>query len=132
MRRIVFGTSYLAFVRPLAKVEKLNGLRYGPYWKNMELLRKIGTVIGDNSGTNDTLCRTISAYLASEIGKDWSPTLQRIRCQGHILNLVVQAFFLSNRGRRESTMESYDQSEVQREEELDEKQKKRAGTLHAK
>ncbi len=50
--------------------------------------------MGDNSTTNDTLCRTMSQYLRKEYPRDpeWIASQQRIRCLGHILNLVVQCF----------------------------------------
>jgi hypothetical protein len=96
-----------------------------PVLEEYGIVEKIGTVIGDNSGTNDVLCRTISSYLSLEKKQDWSPIQQRIRCQGHILNLVVQAFLFGTT-EDEKTLESYDQLEndIQQEEKLDEKQKK--------
>ena len=64
-----------------------------PVLEEYGIEKKIGTIVGDNSGTNDTLCRIISKYLSGEHRIDWTATQQRIRCQGHVLNLVVQAFF---------------------------------------
>lgn len=72
--------------------------------------KAIGVVTGDNSGTNDTLCRAISAYLAEIHRIDWNPSQNRIRCQGHIFNLVVQAYLFNNE-EEEEEMASYDKEE---------------------
>ena len=65
-----------------------------PILENFGLTQKLGAVIGDNSGTNDTLCRTISTWLAKEKKITWNPTFWRIRCSGHMINLFAQAFIL--------------------------------------
>jgi hypothetical protein len=103
-----------------------------PVLEEFGILRKIGTIVGDNSGTNDTLCRTISEYLSSEERIDWNPTHQRIRCQGHILNLVIQAFFFTSED--EKLMASYDKEDDIPEEERtpDQSQKKRQQHIREK
>jgi hypothetical protein len=65
-----------------------------PVLKEYKIARKIGAVVSDNATSNDTLCRTIGGYLRQEFPRDpeWISTHHRIRCLGHILNLVVQAF----------------------------------------
>ncbi len=93
-----------------------------PVLEEYGIVEKLGTIVGDNSGTNDTLCRTISEYLSLEKKIRWNPTQQRIRCQGHILNLVVHAFLFHHK-EEEEFMESYDKRAIEGEE-LDEKQKK--------
>ena len=53
--------------------------------------QKIGYITGDNHGANDVLCRAVSRYLG-EKGIPWRAKHRRIRCHGHVINLVVQAF----------------------------------------
>jgi hypothetical protein len=60
-----------------------------------EIVQKLGVIIGDNSGTNDTLCRTISKWLSDDLNMEWEPEDSRIRCLGHIINLIVQAFIFA-------------------------------------
>jgi len=81
-----------------------------PTLQKLNLLRRIGAIVGDNSGTNDTLCRAIQSYLLQHQQIHWNPSHRRIRCQGHILNLVVQAFFFQSDEEVES-MAAYDQQE---------------------
>jgi hypothetical protein len=80
------------------------------------IVRKLGAVVSDNSTTNDTLCRTISQYLLTEEDITWNSAHQRIRCQGHTINLIVQAFLFSNTQLGE--IESYDKENTL-EKELD-------------
>jgi hypothetical protein len=63
-----------------------------PVLKDFGIVQKLGALIADNSSTNDTLCTAVSQYLLEDEGIDWDPTQQRIRCQGHIINLAVQSF----------------------------------------
>src|SRR5947209_5896950 len=74
------------------------------------ITKKLGTIIGDNSGTNDTLCRTISDYMAQAFNMDWNAKQHRIRCHGHILNLVVQAFLFDDL--TDEQLEAYDELEL--------------------
>ena len=53
--------------------------------------QRIGYVTGDNHGSNDIVCRELSEFL-SEKGLNWPAKHHRIRCHGHIINLIVQAF----------------------------------------
>jgi hypothetical protein len=62
-----------------------------PLLQEYGIERKIGVVVADNSGTNDILCRTIASFMRN-LDIKWNATTQRIRCQGHIINLAVQAF----------------------------------------
>jgi hypothetical protein len=102
-----------------------------PVLTDYQIIENIGTVIGDNSGTNDTLCRAMAGYLAAEKKINWNQTYSRLRCMGHILNLVVQAFLFTN-DEQEQEMESYDQEERMGEE-LDEKrQKERANRIRSR
>ena len=112
----------------------------GPHqWETLHLVlqeygieEKIGTIVGDNSGTNDALCRTISNYLISEKKINWIQTHMRLRCMGHILNLVVQAFLFTN-SEDEKEMDSYDQENIEEDEEGGEKYaRERASKIRTK
>lgn len=46
---------------------------------------------GDNHGSNDKLCRLLSQHLKGK-GISWDAKKQRIRCHGHVINLIVQVF----------------------------------------
>ena len=92
-----------------------------PVLQEYGIVEKIGTVVGDNSGTNDTLCQAISHFLSSEKRIDWNATQQRIRCLGHIFNLVVQAFLFKDKT-DEERLDSLDKKES--ESGLDEKELK--------
>ena len=79
-----------------------------PVLKDYGIVRKISALTGDNSGTNDTLCRTISAYLSEYENIDWSASFWRIHCAGHFINLFVQAFMIADQ--QELTwIESYEE-----------------------
>jgi hypothetical protein len=82
---------------------------------------KIGAIVGDNSGTNDTLCRTIAEWLSLEHKIPWNAVYQRIRCQGHVINLIVQAFLFSSK-KDVSLMESYDKNDEEQREDEDEEE----------
>ena len=66
-----------------------------PVLEDYGIMENIGTLIGDNSTTNDTLCRLMANHLGAEYQINWNQTHQRMRCMGHILNLVVQALPVS-------------------------------------
>ena len=87
-----------------------------PVLQEYGIEEKIGAVVGDNSGTNDTLCRTIASYLSTEKRINWTHTHLRLRCMGHILNLVVQAFLFTN-SEDEKEMESYDEEDMEEDKE---------------
>jgi hypothetical protein len=97
-----------------------------PILREYGVERDIGAVVGDNASTNGTLCRTIQEYLNKEHKINWLHTHQRIRCQGHILNLVVQAFLFQNE-EEQKRLDSYDQEEEDGIE-VDEKEKKKRET----
>jgi hypothetical protein len=64
-----------------------------PILQEFKIVRNIGCIMGDSSGTNDTLARSISKWYEDENLPSWSAERNRCRCMGHILNLIVQAFF---------------------------------------
>jgi hypothetical protein len=92
---------------------------------------KIGALVGDNSGTNDTLCRAMAGWLATEKKINWTHTHLRLRCMGHILNLVVQAF-LFTASEDEKEMESYDQAGLEEEDEGEKFSRERATKFRTK
>ena len=81
-----------------------------PILQDYNIVRKLGAVVGDNSGTNDTLCREIETYLFTEEDITWNVSQWRLRCLGHIINLAVQAFLFHNVIEVEE-LKSYDESE---------------------
>ena len=82
---------------------------------------KIGALVGDNAGSNDVLCRIISTWLWLEHKISWNAEHQRIRCQGHVINLIVQAFLFITK-KNEKLMASYDKDEEQGDEEEEEEE----------
>ena len=79
--------------------------------------RTLGFLIGDNSSTNDTLCRAISTWQQDKFKIAWDPEQNRLRCLGHMINLIVQAFIFSSITIEE--LESYDKKEKEETEETD-------------
>jgi len=64
-----------------------------PILEEFDIMRKIGCIMGDNSGTNDTLCRFLSSRFESlETNPEWIAQEMRGRCLGHMINLIVNAF----------------------------------------
>ncbi|TKA63593.1 hypothetical protein B0A49_09385, partial [Cryomyces minteri] len=54
----------------------------------------IGYFVGDKHTSNDKMCRCISTALAAK-GIEWDPIHHRVRCNGHVVNLAVQAFLFA-------------------------------------
>jgi hypothetical protein len=67
-----------------------------PVLQNYGIVQKLGAVISDNASSNNVLCRFIQAYLLESCNREWDAEEWRIRCIGHIINLVVQAFLFAN------------------------------------
>ncbi|KAF4310451.1 ribonuclease H-like protein [Botryosphaeria dothidea] len=59
--------------------------------EDYNIWHNIGFYTGDNHGSNDKLCRLLSQHLKGK-GINWDAKKQRIRCHGHVINLIVQAF----------------------------------------
>lgn len=59
-----------------------------------DIIDKLGYITSDNAKSNDTMMRDLEIQLAA-VGVDYDGKEGRIRCNGHIINLVVQAFFFS-------------------------------------
>ena len=66
-----------------------------PVLKDYGIIRKLGAIIADNASPNNTLCQSIKEYWEQELDLKWKADDQRIRCIGHIINLVVQAFLFA-------------------------------------
>src|SRR5271170_1994853 len=87
----------LLALRPVAShsgEEQFNTLL--PVLQDYGIVRHIGAIISDNHTANDKLCRTIGQHLLEKEGINWNATHKRIRCNGHIINLAVQAFLFQN------------------------------------
>ena len=102
-----------------------------PVLEDYGIVENIGTLIGDNSTTNDILCYIIANHLSTENQINWNQTHQRICCIGHILNLVVQAFLFTNNS-EEQLIELYDKEDESGEELDNKNQKERANSIRAK
>ena len=66
----------------------------GALWnilERFELTRKIGYITTDNATNNDTAIAELAVYF-EDIGVEVNPQQSRVRCFGHIINLVVKAF----------------------------------------
>jgi hypothetical protein len=72
-------------------------------------LERLGCIIGDNASTNGTLCQTAGDFLSNDLIVDWDSASNQIRCIGHILNLIVQAFLFGKLD--EDTMNSFERQE---------------------
>ena len=66
--------------------------------------------MGDNASTNNALCRLIQKELKDTLGLTWEANHWRIRCLGHIINLIVQAFLFTGMVDLDN-LESYDEQE---------------------
>jgi hypothetical protein len=56
-----------------------------------QIASKLRYFMGDNVGNNDTMMQTISKELEKQ-HIDYHPVIHRLCCNGHIINLSVQAF----------------------------------------
>jgi hAT family C-terminal dimerisation region len=59
--------------------------------EDYDIWQRVGYVTGDNHGSNDVLCRELSEFLRSK-DQNWPAKHHRVRCHGHVINLIVQAF----------------------------------------
>jgi hypothetical protein len=64
-----------------------------PILEEFDIVQNIGSVIGDNSGTNDTLCRSLASWFDfQKVAPEWDAQKMRARCLGHIINLIAKSF----------------------------------------
>ncbi len=59
--------------------------------EDYEIRNKLGYMVMDNANPNDTLISVIADTLREE-GVFYDATQRRLRCNGHVINLAVQAF----------------------------------------
>lgn len=85
-----------------------------PVLEDYGIARKLGAIVADNAPSNNTLCQAIEYYWEQELGLDWDAVQMRVRCIGHVINLIVQAFLFSGVVQIEE-LESYDEEEWQEE-----------------
>jgi hypothetical protein len=81
-----------------------------PVLQDYGIAHKLGAIVGDNASTNNVLCRLVQKKLKDTLGLNWEADHWRIRCLGHIINLVVQAFLFMNQVSLED-LDSYDEQE---------------------
>ncbi|KJZ68038.1 hypothetical protein HIM_12571 [Hirsutella minnesotensis 3608] len=65
-----------------------------PVLEDYGIASRVGYLTGDNHGSNDKLCRHLRDFLRDRFNVEWDAVQHRIRCQGHVINLAVQAFLL--------------------------------------
>ena len=112
-------TKALLALRPVSGhsgAEQWNALF--PVLEEYGIIRKLGAIVADNSTTNDTLCSSIHDHLAQNEAVQWDPIQQRIRCQGHTINLAVKDFLFKDIISLEE-VESYERIEVSEDSEED-------------
>jgi len=66
-----------------------------PILQDYGIEKKLGAIIADNAPPNNVLCRIIEKHMEETYNKEWLADEWRIRCIGHIINLVVQAFLFA-------------------------------------
>ena len=103
------------------------------FWEVVEtyhLHEKIGYFTLDNASNNDTAMRCIQSYLQnSRISFD--PLARRLRCFGHVINLVVKAFLWGDDPEAfEIEVSNYQTLEKEQEELLAWRKKGPCGKLH--
>ena len=79
-----------------------------PVLKDYRIVQKLGAIIADNASANNVLCRLIETHWERELSLVWKAAEWQIRCIGHIINLVIQAFLFANIIKLEE-LESYDE-----------------------
>jgi hypothetical protein len=82
-------------------------LIFFPVFKDYGIVRKLRAIIADNISLNNVFCRLIENHWKEKLGLVRKIAEWRIRCIGHIINLVVQAFLFANMIKLEE-LKSYD------------------------
>jgi hypothetical protein len=57
---------------------------------------KVGYFVMDNATNNDTMIKELSKKLKEKHEIIWDPRPHRLRCNGHVINLAVQAFLFAS------------------------------------
>ena len=103
------------------------------FWDVVEtyhLQEKIGYFTLDNARNNDTAMRCIQTYLPNS-GISFDPVTRRLRCFGHVINLVVKAFLWGEDPEAfEIDITNYQALEKEQEELLAWRKKGPCGKLH--
>jgi len=86
--------------------------------KEYDIAHKVSCFTSDNHGSNDKLLRILSQHLDEEFNLYYDPIKHRLRCQAHVVNLVVQAFLFSQNP--EAADKAIRQAEADEKQELDE------------
>ena len=95
----------LALVELQGKHSGLNQAAIVPnVLEDYEMRNKLDYMVMDNAHTNDTLIAIIAASLNDE-GVSYDAKQRRLRCNGHVINLSVQAFLFGK------TVDDYEYSE---------------------
>jgi hypothetical protein len=81
-----------------------------PVLEDYGIIQKLGAIIADNAPANNVLCRLVQKHLKDTLSLNWEAEHWRIRCIGHIINLVVQAFLFTGVVELEE-LESYDEQD---------------------
>jgi hypothetical protein len=66
-----------------------------PVLQDYGIEKKLGAIIADNAPPNSVLCRIVENHMKKTYDREWLADEWRIRCIGHIINLVVQAFLFA-------------------------------------
>jgi hypothetical protein len=53
------------------------------------ITHKLGAIVSNNASTNNVLCRLVQKEFKDKLSLNWEADHWRIRCLGHIINLVV-------------------------------------------
>jgi hypothetical protein len=82
-----------------------------PLLREFGIEQRLGAFVGDNSTTNDTLCRALEQSL-QELPRvpPWRAREMRVRCLGHIINLIVKSFLLDKEILSEEEEEKQDET----------------------
>ena len=57
---------------------------------------KVGYFVMDNVTNNDTMIKELSKKLKEKHEIIWDPRPYRLRCNGHVINLAIQAFLFAS------------------------------------
>jgi len=67
-----------------------------PLLEELGVLRKLGYSISDNAGNNDTALESLSDIMLEKHGIYYNTASHRLRCLGHIINLVVKTLLFGS------------------------------------
>ena len=89
--------------------------------KDFGIEDKLGYFMGDNASNNDTTIRSVESRICRDGGVGFDPEERRLRCWGHIMNIVVKALLfgpkakkLEKEHRSEESVDSYIEAQTSR------------------